>query len=342
MFNLELHMAKQNTYKVDLALQGGGAHGAYSWGVIDRLLEDEDIELDGVCGTSAGAMNGVCTVYGLAKGGRKHAKQLLGEFWHMVAESGKYSPLRPGWYDRTKSKGNMDFSLGYRMFSMMTDNFSPKQFNPYNFNPLSRILELLIDFDELQQISPPKLFVCATNVLTCEAKVFGPSEITAKAVLASACLPFLFPAVEINGEYFWDGGYMGNPPLFPLIENTPDTNDIMLVQINPFHIHKVPERIEEIRDRVNEISFNSALSLELQNIDLHRKLAREGSNDKKYLNVFLHRISADNDLGDLNHSSKLNTEWDYLCYLRDKGRVAAEKWLSHHKDSLGKRDTLEI
>lgn len=328
--------------RLDLALQGGGAHGAYTWGVIDRLLEEEDIKIDGVCGTSAGAMNGVCTIYGLAKGGPKKAKQILQEFWHMVAESGKYSVMRPGWYDRTKSKGNMDYSPGYRMFAMLTDNFSPKQFNPFGYNPLSKILNLLIDFDELQKISPPKLFVCATNVLTCEAKVFGPSEITVDACLASACLPYLFPATEINGQFYWDGGYMGNPPIFPLIDETPDTNDILLVQINPFKISKVPETIEDIRDRVNEISFNSSLHLELKTIELHRQLARDGNHDKKYLNVHLHRISADNDLGELNLSSKLNTEWDYLCYLRDTGRKAAERWLTNHKSSIGKKDTIEI
>jgi NTE family protein len=335
-------MRNEKKYRLDLALQGGGAHGAYTWGVLDKLLSDEEIEIDGVCGTSAGAMNGVCLIYGLAKGGRERAKELLHDFWKMVADAGQFSMLRPSWYDRAKSKGNMDFSPGYRVFSMVTDNFSPKQYNPSGHNPLVGILDTLIDFEDLRKISPPKLFVCATNVLTCEPRIFNPDEITAKACLASACLPYLFPAVEINGEYFWDGGYMGNPPIFPLIENTPDTNDILIIQINPFQIKKVPERIEEIRDRVNEISFNSALHLELKTIELHRKLAREGKHDDKYLKVFLHRISGDNDLEHLNLSSKLNTEWDYLCYLRDLGSAAAEKWLLDHKNSIGKEDTLAL
>ncbi len=160
--------------KIDLALQGGGSHGAYSWGVIDRLLDDERIEIEGICGTSAGAMNGVCTIYGLNKGGKNLAKHMLVKFWHKISEAGKLSMLQPTWMDKMMSKGNMDYSPAYKMFSMAAENFSPAQLNPLGLNPLEKILKDLIDFDELQKMSPPKLFVCATNVKTCEARVFGP------------------------------------------------------------------------------------------------------------------------------------------------------------------------
>ena len=245
--------------KIDLALQGGGAHGAYTWGVIDRLLDDDRIEIDGVCGTSAGAMNGVCAIYGLKKGGRNLAKHLLVKFWHKISEAGKLSPLQPSWFDKMMSPGNMDFSPTYRLFSMTTENFTPKQLNPTQYNPLEKILNEVIDFKELHLLHPPKLFVCATNVKTCEARVFGHSEITAKTILASACLPYMYDAVEIDGEYYWDGGYIGNPPLQPLIDFTEGTDDILLIQINPKNIKTVPTSIEDIKDRVNELSFNSSL-----------------------------------------------------------------------------------
>lgn len=330
------------TKKIDLALQGGGAHGAYSWGVIDRLLDDERIEIEGICGTSAGAMNGVCTIYGLNKGGKNLAKHMLVKFWHKISEAGKLSGLQPTWFDKMMSKGNMDFSPAYKMFSMASENLSPAQMNPLGFNPLERILKDLIDFDELHKMSPPKLFVCATNVKTCEARVFGPKEISVKSILASACLPYMYQAVEIDGEYYWDGGYMGNPLLDPLIEHTADTDDILLVQINPVKINKVPSNIEEIKDRVNEISFNSSLMLELKILELKQKLAENGVKiDDRSVKTYLHNISADKDLGELNLSSKLNTSWDFLMHLKELGYKACDSWLKENYDNIGKQSTFK-
>ena len=329
--------------KIDLALQGGGAHGAYTWGVIDRLLDDERIEIDGICGTSAGAMNGICTVYGLKKGGRSYAKHTLVKFWHKISEAGKMSPLQPSWLDTMMSPGNMDFSPTYKLFSMSTENFTPKQLNPLKYNPLEKILNEVVDFKELQEISPPKLFVCATNVKTCEAKVFGRREITAKAILASACLPYLFEAVEIDGEYYWDGGYMGNPPIEPLIENTVGTDDILLIQINPKNIKHTPETIEDIRDRVNELSFNSSLMQELRFIQYKQDLLAKGINpDGTLTPVYLHNISADQDLGELNLSSKLNSSWNFLMYLKDLGYKACDYWVKNNFDSLGVKSTFKL
>ncbi|MCD6065493.1 MAG: patatin-like phospholipase family protein [Bacteroidetes bacterium] len=330
------------TKKIDLALQGGGAHGAFTWGVIDRLLEEERIEIEGVCGTSAGAMNGVCTIYGLNKGGRAGAKKLLETFWKKISDAGKQTGMLPSWYDKIVSKGNMDFSPTYRMFSMMSENMSPYKFNPTNINPLEKIVLELIDFKELQQMNPPKLFVCATNVKTCQPRVFGPSEITAKAILASACLPYMYQAVEIDGESYWDGGYMGNPPIQPLIDE-PGTDDVLIIQINPIFIKETPTTIEDIRDRVNELSFNSSLVAELKHILFQQELIDKGITlDGKLRRTYLHSISSDDALGNLNLSSKLNTDWDFLSYLKETGRQHAESWIKINYDKLGKESTCKL
>ena len=329
--------------KIDLALQGGGAHGAYSWGVIDRLLDEPLIEIDGICGTSAGAMNGVCTIYGLKKGGRNLAKHTLVKFWHKISEAGKTSMLQPSWFDKMMSPGNMDYSPLYKFFSFTSETMAPSQFNPLGINPLEKILNDLIDFDELHKMNPPKLFVCATNVKTCESKIFGPSEITSKAIMASACLPYLFKAVEINGEYYWDGGYMGNPPLSPLTEGTVGTDDILLVKVNPFKISKVPESVEDIKDRVNEISFNSSLALEIKHLEFINSLVDDGvTMNGKLKRINLHCLSADKTLGDFNISSKLNTTWDFLMHLKNIGYQACDSWIKTNYDNIGKTSTFHI
>ncbi len=271
------------------------------------------------------------------------AKHLLVKFWHRISEAGKISPLQPSMFDKLMSKGNMDYSPGYKFFSSLSENLSPAQFNPLGYNPLEKILNDLIDFDELHRFNPPKLFVCATNVLTCQPKIFGPSQISAKAILASACLPYMYQAVEIDGEYYWDGGYMGNPPLEPLIENTEEADDILLVQINPFRIKHVPNNIEEIKDRVNEISFNSSLLHEIRQIEFKRSLVEKGITlDGALKKTYLHSISADKDLAELNLSSKLNTSWDFLMHMKNLGYAACSSWLDENYDNIGKVSTLSL
>lgn len=332
-----------NVKKIDIALQGGGAHGAYSWGVLDRLLEDERIEIEGISGTSAGAMNAVCAIYGLKIGGRQKAKEVLNDFWFKISESGKTSPLQPSYLDKALSPGNIDYSPGYRVFSLISEMFTPKQLNPLGYNPLEKVLNEVIDFDLLQKMNPPKLFVCATNVINCESKSFSKEEITTKTVLASACLPFMFDAVEIDGNFFWDGGYTGNPLITPLIENTSDTNDILVVQINPKVIKSLPKNVEEIRDRVNEISFNSSLLQELKFILYQQEILSKGFNDGgNIFPVFLHNISADKDLEDLNLSSKLNSTFSFLIYLKDLGRKACDNWILNNFDNIGVKSTLKL
>ena len=260
--------------RVSLALQGGGAHGAFTWGVIDRLLEDGRIEIEGVCGTSAGAMNGVALTYGIARGGPAEARRVLGHFWRLVSERARYSPFQPTLLDRALSIGNMDFSPGWLFYDALSRMVSPYVANPRNYNPLAEVLDEVIDFAWLRDHYTLQLFVCATNVKTGKIHVFSGEEVSAKAVMASACLPFLYQAVEIDGQYFWDGGFMGNPPLYPLIYHT-ECEDIIIVQVNPIEIDEVPTTATAIIDRMNELSFNSSLMREMRAISFVQKLVAQ-------------------------------------------------------------------
>ena len=218
---------------INLALQGGGAHGAFTWGVLDRLLEDERIAFEGISATSAGAMNATVAAFGLATGGREGARQALANFWRRVSHLGDFSPLQPSWIDRLMGNRHLENSPAYLTFDMMTRLLSPYQFNPVNYNPLREVLAQVVDFTALSRHAcPVKLFLSATNVRTGKVKIFGNDEINADAVLASSCLPFLFRAVEIEGESYWDGGYSGNPALLPFLRATA-TEDVLIVQINP-------------------------------------------------------------------------------------------------------------
>jgi NTE family protein len=327
--------------KINLALQGGGSHGAFTWGIIERLLEEDDIQIDGICGTSAGAMNAVVTTYGMLKGGKQGALDLLNKFWQEISKAQAFTMLQPSWVDKMMNNGSLNFSPAYYFLDFFTLVFSPYQFNPLNINPLRSILEKHIDFDELHQ-AKKNLFVCATNVRTSRVKVFHCQEVSVEAVLASACLPFLFQTIEIDGESYWDGGYMGNPPLFPLIDHT-NTPDIMLVQLNPIHKEEVPKTVEGIRDRINEIGFNSSLMWEMRKINFVEKLLDEGLNlDGRLKRLYIHHINTEKVICQLGVSSKLNADWGFLQYLRNKGRETAEKWLEEHKQFIGVKSTCDI
>jgi NTE family protein len=249
------------TKTVNLALQGGGSHGAFAWGVLDRLLEDGRIKIEGISATSAGAMNATVLAYGLAEGGTEGARSALAFFWRNIAEAARTSPLQPSPLDRLLHNHWLDFSPAFQMLDLMTRVFSPYQLNPLNINPLRDVLVQSVDFEQLRRCSSAKLFLSATNVRTGKVKIFNTSEITPDAVLASACLPFLFQAVEIDGEAYWDGGYMGNPAIFPLIYECVST-DVVIVHINPLARPDVPRTSGEIMNRINEISFNSSLMRE--------------------------------------------------------------------------------
>lgn len=328
---------------VGVALQGGGAHGAFTWGVLDRLLEEEAVVADAMCGTSAGAVNAVTCAYGLHIGGPQKAKELLEQLWRKVALSGSFL-FKPGIFDQAFGNGDIYNSAGYMMFNAMTQVMSPYNFNPLNYNPLRNILTDLIDFEDLHKYNKKKLFICATNVKTNRAKIFSNKDITVDSVLASACLPFLFQAVEIGGEYYWDGGYMGNPPIFPLITNTM-LRDIVLIKINSINTNSVPTTARDIADRVNEISFNSSLINEMKLIHYRNELLRNGilkTDDKMNREIFVHTISGYDALSQLSYSSKMNTSWEFLTELKNRGRDIASKWLETDFKEVGLKSTFDV
>jgi len=312
--------------EITLALQGGGSHGAFTWGVLEQLFEKDLFDITGICGTSAGAMNAGIAVYGYHLNGNQGAIDLLNAFWKNLSNAFRFSPIQQSPLDKIVSAGNMEFSPGYNMFSLISNYLSPYQWNPLDLNPLKDILEELIDFRELRK-SKMKLFTCATNVKTGQAKVFDTQHISLDALLASACLPLLYKAVKVDSEYYWDGGYMGNPPLYPLIKGT-NTNDIVLVQINPCRIKTIPTKADEILHRINEVSFNSSLIAELRLIEFKNKILANGYNmNGKLRKVCYHMISADNILERFDVSSKSNSSWEFINLLKKEGKKYAARWI---------------
>ncbi len=337
-----LRKSESGLKTVNLALQGGGAHGAFGWGVLDRLLEEDSIAFDGVSATSAGAMNAALLAFGLASGGREGAKIVLAEFWRKIADSARFSPLQPTLIDRMMHNHSLEMSPAFMMMDIMTRVFSPYETNPYNYNPLRKALEQVVDFEKLRAESPVKLFLSATNVRQGKVRIFKNEEITADAVLASACLPFMFQAVEIEGEPYWDGGYMGNPALFPLIYEC-DSRDIVVVHINPIMRSETPKTARDILNRINEISFNSSLMREMRAISFVTKLIDDETvPDGQMKRMFIHSIENEDFMRKLGVSSKMNPDWEFLTHLRDIGRESAEDWLDRNYDDIGKRSTVDI
>jgi NTE family protein len=328
--------------RLNLALQGGGAHGAFAWGVLDRLMEDPRIEIDGIVGTSAGAMNAAVLAYGLAKHGPEGARAALEDFWRKISKAGKSGPLQPTFLDKWFGEGSLDYSPGYMMFDAMSRMLSPYQLNPMNFNPLRDVLLDCVDFEFMRRQDKVHLFICASNVVSGKHRVFTEKDISADAVMASACLPFMFQAVEIDGEHYWDGGYIGNPPLYPLFYHT-KTSDVLIVQLNPIAIGEVPTTAQAILDRINTLSFNSSLMREMRAINFVTKLIDHGFDDGGRLHrVFVHTVDAEAELGRLGVSSKLNSDWDFLRGLMDLGRGKAEAFLGGHFDDIGVRSSTDI
>jgi NTE family protein len=328
---------------INLALQGGGAHGAFGWGVLDRLVEDERLDIDGISATSAGSINAVVYAHGRMQGDRKGARDALEGFWRKVSESGqKYSPLQG--YAWTEGS-NLNYAPGYLMFESMIRSLSPYQFNPFDFNPLREVLAQCVDFGALPGCKCVELFISATNVRTGKIRVFRNHEVTLDSVMASACLPQLFRAVKVDGEPYWDGGFMGNPALFPLFYHT-QSRDVVIVHINPIERPGEPMTAPEIQDRVNEITFNSSLLRELRVVAFVTKMIDEGWVKDEYLGrlkrVLMHSISADDALLGLPVASKLNTDWTFLSHLRDLGRDAAGAWLEQNYKHLGERSTVDL
>jgi NTE family protein len=327
---------------LNLALQGGGAHGAFTWGVLDRILEEDKLAIDGISATSAGAMNAALLVYGMEMGGKQEARKLLENFWKRISQAAAMTPLQPSIFD--KMMGMRDFTLSptFAAMEFMTRLFSPYQLNVFDINPFRDLLDEMIDYKALRQAKSIKLFVNATNVLTGKVRVFKGSEMTLDMLLASSCLPFLFKTVEIDGAPYWDGSYSGNPALFPLVYDC-SSKDILIVQVNPIHVQQVPISAHDILDRVNEISFNTTLMREVRAIAFVSKLIQQGKvSEEEYRHIKVHVVEAEEIMAGLGHSSKFNADWEFLRHLKDVGRQAAEDWLHKHYDKIGRESSVDV
>lgn len=331
--------------RINLALQGGGAHGAFTWGVLDALLEDESIDFEGVSGTSAGAMNAACLAHGLLHGGRTGARQALTDFWLAMAEtmpaqlSGAASSMAPA----------------LKMMLQWTDHLSPEQLNPFDLNPLRDVIERQIDFAALRAACPVKLFIAATHANSGKLRLFQNPELSADVLLASACLPTIHRTIEIDGEPYWDGGYSANPAVFPLVYHC-QSADILLILLSPLHFSETPASAKEIRERLRELAFNATFLREMRMFaHLREQIANEqplpdwlldrlpvARLERRFARLRFHAISADSVLGELPADSKLAVNRVFFEKLRDQGRAHASRWLATQRDALGRRPTLDL
>jgi NTE family protein len=325
---------------VDLALQGGGAHGAFTWGVLERLLEEPWLQIEGISGTSAGAMNAAVLVDGYAEDGAEGACRHLERYWRQVAEAAKFSPFRRTPLDIMMGRWTLDNSPLFITMDLISRLYSPYDLNPGGSNPLRRILSELIDFGRIAK-APIKLFITATNVRTGRGRIFRNAEITPDVLLASACLPTLFQAVEIDGEAYWDGGYSGNPTITPLVREC-QSRDTILIPINPEERPGTPSSAREILNRLNEVSFNAVLLKELRMIALLRQVADPGNSEgAKWAKMRIHLVRNE-IMSKLGYSSKLNAEWEFISMLREEGRQAADAFLADNSDNIGKRSSVDL
>ena len=329
--------------KVALALQGGGSHGAFTWGVLDRMLEDDTIEIIGVTGTSAGAMNAVALADGMVRGGPKEARVRLRQFWEAIGKmAGFNSFLVWPMSGETAANTPLEYNPLYAALVMVSRNLSPYDLNPFNYNPLRDLLTELIDFERLRAQNFFEVMICATNVRTARRRPFHSSEISVDAVLASACLPQMMSAVEIAGEPYWDGGFTGNPAIIGFLRKMPKC-DVIIVRIDPVHRDAVPRKPAEIIDRLLEISFNSTFWLELSAMGFFLKLVDEGQLDRQRFGRFLfHGIEASALMEKFPSSSKANNYPALLDYLFNLGRETADAWFARHGTDIGQRSTVDL
>jgi NTE family protein len=312
----------QTTKRINLALQGGGAHGAFTWGVLDHLLSDERLIVEGISGTSAGAVNAVMLADGLARGARAEAQKRLADFWRAVSSAGNLPTMQRAVMERLLSFTPLECSPVQTWLDGLSRYFSPYDANPLNINPLQDLIERFVDFEALRAFSDLQIFISATNVQTGRVRIFSREKITAAAVMASACLPLLFRAVEVDGVPYWDGGYLGNPVIFPFFRAT-TTEDVLVVQINPLMRQATPTSASEIMNRINEITFNSSLLAEYRRVNVHRiVLDRFGTNFDAF--------------------SKLSTDYDFFQGLQVSGKRAARRFLDEHFDDIGVRSTVDL
>ncbi|MCB1551107.1 MAG: patatin-like phospholipase family protein [Alphaproteobacteria bacterium] len=352
---------KTDCKKINMALQGGGAHGAFTWGVLDEFLKQDGLDFEGISATSAGSMNAVVMAHGLITGGNDAARQALEDFWHKVSEAGSvFSPVAPNAFSSSfvspfsamadmfsawQGEWNEGRNNAAHFINLMSQNISPYQFNPFNINPLLDILKDMVDFKKIRTNKDVQLFITATNVQTGDARIFKTEELTADMVMASAALPNVFRAVKVDGDYFWDGGFVGNPSLWPLFYEV-DSNDVLIVHVNPLVRNEIPKEAPEIENRLNEVTFNASLLKELRAISFVQKLLSHDmikeEYKSKYRDVLIHAIRAEDAMSELDLSSKFDTSWPFLKQLRDQGQQAAKDWLKNNYDAIGKKSTIDI
>jgi NTE family protein len=339
------HGSGSQRHKIALALQGGGSHGAFTWGVLDRLLEDAALEIIGFTGTSAGAMNAVVAADGLLRGGPEGARQRLREFWEAIGKMpGFGTPLWP-LSGEAQSKVRLEQMPGYLAWEAATRNLSPYQLNPMDFNPLREPLTRLVDFERLRAEKELKVIVCATNALTSRRRTFDNRDISVDAVLASACLPYMFRSVIIDGEPYWDGGYTGNPAMLAILPPLPKS-DLIIVRIDPIIRNDEPRTVGEIQDRVTEVSFNATFWLEVSYLGLLLKLKNRGFLDDRFTQridrLNFHCIEASPQFEKMPASTKRNNSPAFLKFLFDLGRKTADEWLDGYREAIGQRSTLDL
>ena len=337
----ELQNAQEGERRVvNLALQGGGSHGAFAWGVLDRLLEEETLQFEGISGTSAGAANAVVLADGFAAGGREGAREALRGYWQRVSDLWSRGPFKPPLISGKNSDFGLENSPGFRFIEPMTHFASPYQLNPFNFNSFRDMLAEAIDFDRVRRQTALKLFICATDVQTAKVKIFAGKGLRVDHVLASTCLPLLMQAVEIDGDYYWDGMYSGNPAIYPLVYEC-ESRDILLVHITPAERPGVPTTSPAIMNRMQEISSNTSLIREMRMIASYNKLIEQGrmGGGKRML---MHVIEAEEFIRAFSWSSRLNADWEFLQHLYNVGRARADQWLEANFDRLGIESTVDL
>ena len=331
----------RKTQTINLALQGGGAHGAFTWGVLDQLLEDGRIDFEGVSGTSAGAMNAVVLAHGLMTGGRDGAREALQAFWTRVAGSLPFEIAVP-----SRDGQNVSLVPAFKMMMQFAHYFSPQQLNPFDVNPLRKILLAQVDFERLRSESPLKLYIAATNANTGQVRMFRSPEISADAILASACLPQMARPVEIEGESYWDGGYAANPAIYPLFYEC-KSSDILMVLLTPLKHKVTPHSVQEIKDRVLELAFNSTFLREMRMFAHARDYASEsffpiGRLERRLVRLNFHVIDAQEQMHEFKTETKLAANMGFFELLRNMGREQARAWLHANSTDIGKRSTVDL
>jgi NTE family protein len=324
---------------INVALQGGGTHGAFGWGVLDRLLEDERVSFEAITASSAGAVNAIVLTSGLLAGGRDGARRALRAFWHELSEDSQQGVFRTSFLDKANPTHGLEYSPGYLFLEALTYYASPYQLNPFNINPLRSLIEGHVDFERIRAQRQIKLFLSATNVRTAKVKVFNATELMVNHVLAATCLPLMMQAVELDGEYYWDGGYAGNPAIFPIVYEC-EHRDILLVHTTPAERPDLPRTSPAIMNRMQEISFNTALIREMRTVAFLNRRIEQGKAEGK--RMLVHVIEAEDLMRHFTASSRLNGDWNFLTFLFDQGRARTDAWLQANFDCIGVNSTVDL